>query len=563
MYLRESRQKRSDGTTVTHLQLAESVWDRATRQSRTRIVYSFGRGDDAATIDRLRELARSILRRCSPEEITAEAPQWSLKDSWPYGDLYVLEALWRRLGIDQVIAELLRSRQLDFPVERALFAMVANRCVAPASKLYCFEQWLREDVRIEGTEALELHHLYRAMDFLEANKDAIEQAVYFRLSDLLAMDVDLIFYDTTSLHFEVDDEDVGVPPDDTVTGSKLAGSKTYKAPRKRGHSKNGREDAPQIVIGLAVTRDGLPVRHWIFPGNTVDVNTVARVKQDLRGWRLTRCVFVGDAGMVSAANLAELSRGGGKYIVNVPIRPGGEVDESVLSRPGRFAKVAENLRVKEILVGEGERRRRYVLCHNPQEEARQKEHRAKLLGELEAELASLKQCDGEAHSKRACQLRASRRYGRYIKETGHGRLVLDRAAVARAERLDGKFVVHSNDDTLTAADMALGYKQLLRVEHAWRTLKSGLRMRPVYHWAPHRIHAHVALTVLGLLLERVAERACDDTWRNIRDDLKHIKLAELIGPSGAVRQVTEPRPEAIKRLELLEIPNPPTIVDHT
>ena len=157
---------------------------------------------------------------------------------------------------------------------------------------------------------------------------------------------------------------------------------------------------------------------------------------------------------------------------------------------------------------------------------------------------------------------ASRRFGRYLRQTKGGKLVISKGAIRKAERRDGKFVVHSNDDTLSAEDMALGYKQLMRVEEAWRTLKSGLRMRPVYHWAPHRIHAHISLTVLALLLERVAERDCQDTWRNIRGDLKQIKLAQLWGPHGSIWQVSMPRQEASNRLKSLAIKNPPLIVDH-
>lgn len=473
--------------------------------------------------------------------------------------MYVLEALWQRLGIGEVIAEVVGRREFEFPVERALFAMVANRACAPDSKLYCCEQWLREDVRIEGTETLELHHLYRTRDFLEANKAAIEKAVYFRMADLLNADVELIFYDTTSLHFEIDDEDSG-DEDGLIHGSHPAGRKAYRAPRKRGHSKNGRSDAAQIVVGLAVTRDGLPVRHWIFPGNTVDVTTVERVKRDLKGWRLGRCVFVGDAGMVSKDNLTKLSLGGGRYIVCMPVHPGGEVATEVISRPGRYQQVAENLQVKEVVVGAGERRRRYVVCHNPQEAERQRQHREQVLTELGAEIANLRESNEPGHSKRVCALRASGRYGRYVRLTKTGKPMLDAAKVKAAERLDGKFVVHSNDDTLSAEDMALGYKQLRRVEEAWRQLKSGLKMRPVYHWAPHRIHAHVALTVLALLLERVAERACEDTWRNIRDDLKPIKLAQLSSPNGEVWQVTDPALNTAKRLKSLQIPPPPPIL---
>lgn len=560
MYLRESRQKRADGSSLTHLQIAENVWDPQKRRSRVSIVYNCGRADDPVVGERLRRLACSILRRCSPEEIVTEDPAWRVVDAWPYGDVYVLDQLWRRLGIPELIREVITQRKFDFPVERALFAMVANRACAPCSKLYCYAQWLREEVRMAGTEGLKLQHLYRAMDVLEATKEVIEEAIYFRLADLFNLDVELIFYDTTSVHFEIDEEDEGSGENDEVRGSFSSGAKTYRAPRKRGKSKNGRDDAPQIVVGLAVTRDGFPVRHWVFPGNTVDVTTVAKVKADLKGWRLHRCVFVGDAGMVSEKNLKALSVSGGKYIVCMPIHPGGEVDQEVLSRPGRYQEVAENLRVKEVMVGAGERRRRYIVCHNPHEEARQRAHRERVLAELQAELEGLRHQEGEGHSKRVCALRASGRYGRYLKLTATGQLIIDEAKVKAAERLDGKFIVYSNDDTLSASDMALGYKQLQRVEEAWRTLKSGLRLRPVFHWAVHRIHAHVFLTVLALLLERMAEAACADTWRNIRDDLKRIKLAQLLSPNGTLWQVTEPPPGALKHLKSLHIKKPPPLL---
>jgi len=552
MYLRESRQKRVDGSVLAHLQLAESVWDAEQGRSKTRIVYSFGRADDPEVSERLRKLARSILRRCSPEEIVAEDPNWRVEDAWPYGDLFALERLWERLGLAEIVRNQAKRRKVRFDVERALFAMVANRALAPCSKLYCWEQWMAEDVRISGTEGLELQHLYRAMDFLAENKEELEEAIFYRISDLLNLEVDLIFYDTTSVHFEIDDEDAGAP-----------GSEASPGQRKRGYAKNGRGDAPQVVVGLAVTRDGLPVRHWVFPGNTVDVSTVSQVKADLKGWNLGRCVFVGDAGMVSASNLRTLSLGGGKYIVCMPVHQGGEVAEGVLTRPGRYQDVAGNLRVKEVVIGDGERRRRYVVCHNPEEEARQRAHRERVLEELEAELASLQDLDNSgAHSKRACQLRSSRRYGRYLRMLKSGKLKLDKGAIRSASQYDGKFVVHSNDDTLTPEDLALGYKQLMRVEQAWRSLKSGIKLRPVFHSAPHRIHAHVAITVLALLLERVAERACKDTWRNIRDDLKQIKLAQLSGPNGRVWQVTEPATAARKRLKAMDILHPPALIDH-
>ena len=259
MYLRESKQRRADGSVVTYLQLAENTWNPEKRRAETRIVCNCGRAEDEAVIERLRRLAKSILRRCAPEEIVAAGPEWRLVCAWSYGDVYVLQALWERLGIGEILNTQAGARRLGFHVERALFAMVANRACAPASKLYCFDQWLKEDARIPGTEGLALQHLYRAMDFLEANKEPIEREIFFRVADLLSLDVEVIFYDTTSLHFEIDEEDQGVGPEGVMHGRRAAGRKRYAAPRQRGHSKNGRSDAPQIVIGLALTREGFPV----------------------------------------------------------------------------------------------------------------------------------------------------------------------------------------------------------------------------------------------------------------------------------------------------------------
>ena len=172
-------------------------------------------------------------------------------DAWPYGDVYVLEQLWRRVGLPDLIAALAGERKVEFSIERALFAMVASRACAPSSKLYCHEQLLAEDARIEGCEGLGVHHLYRAMDFLEAHQEALEQGLEFRVADLLNLDVELVFHDTTSLHFEIDEED-RVEGEDGESGAPPPAAGTFaRELRRRGNSKNGRGDAPQVIVGLA------------------------------------------------------------------------------------------------------------------------------------------------------------------------------------------------------------------------------------------------------------------------------------------------------------------------
>jgi hypothetical protein len=553
MYLRTTKRRNKDGSEVRYYQLAENEWDAARGCAVAKVIYNFGRADQVDG-PKLRRLAASILRVFGGDvrQVAAgESGDVRVRDAWPYGGAYVLERLWVELGIDGVVREHAKSQLTAEPFERALFAMVANRALSPYSKLYCWEQWLREEVFLPSARPLDLHHLYFAMDFLEDHKAEIEKAIYFKMADLLNADVDVIFYDTTSLHFEVDEEDAA---------TQVRKGRAYEPLRKRGHSKNGRGDAPQIVVGLAVTRDGLPVRSWVFTGETNDVTTVAKVKEDLRGWRLGRCVFVGDAGMNSEENRRSLALGNGKYILASRMRAGDEVTTDVLSRAGRYHNVKENLRVKEVFVGDGERRQRYVVCHNPDEHVRQRKHRDKLVAELGLELASLAQSKGgKGHSKRACGLRTSSRFGKFLRETSTGKLVIDRGAISDAARYDGKWVITSNDDTLTVEDLALGYKQLLRVEQCWRQLKSGLRMRPVFHHRPWRIQAHVTISVLALLLERIVELRAADTWRNVRAQLEGVKVVEYEHRGARVQQTTEVRPEIAELLRKLRIPMPPRL----
>jgi len=556
MYLRVTKRRNRDGSEVRYYQLADNVWDAQKQCAVAHVVYNFGRADQLDEA-KLRRLAESILRVFPAESIEGGGEDIRVLHSWPFGGIYVLEALWRELTISSVIDEQLTAANVEQPFERSLFTMVANRALCPYSKLYCHEQWAPNEVFLPSATKLELHHFYFGMTFLEENKEAIEKALYFKMADLMNADVDLIFYDTTSLHCEVDEEDENEferrslsHPEDTHR---------YQPLRRRGHSKNGRGDAPQIVVALAVTRDGLPVRSWVFPGQTKDDTTIEKVKQDLKGWRLGRCVFVGDSGMNSEENRKTLSLGGGKYILASKMRGGGEVTDEVLTRAGRFHEVKENLLAKEVFVGDGEGRRRYVVCFNREEAKRQGRHRQTLLELLTAELANLKDRSDNSHSKRACELLSSARFGRYIRKTKRGKLKVDRAAVAREAALDGKWVITTNDDTLSVDDLVLGYKQLMRVEECWRTMKSGLRTRPMFHWRPHRIMAHISLCVLALLLERVAEIRAGDTWRNIRAKLESIKVVEYVRDNVRVRQTTELGPELTSLLKRLGVAPPPRL----
>ena len=443
MYLRITRRHNRDGSSVTYYALAESVWNADEKRREAHVVHSFGRADqlDRAELERL---VRSINRvlddgdDAAGSAATSDRPAIEIERVFELGVVLAGRALWEELGVGPAIRRCAEQAKLTAPHETALFAMAANRLDHPVSKLACAERWLPDITWLPDAAGLAVDQCYRALDFLAVWADEIEREVFLKAADLFRLDVDLIFYDTTTAYFEIDEPD----EDEQEFAGRL-----YAPLRKRGHSKEGRDNQPQVIIALAVTRDGMPVRSWVLPGNTADVTTVAQIKDDLRAGRLGRCLFVGDAGMYSADNLAQLSRGLGRYILAVPMRRIRAIEDEVLTRPGRYKPVGDNLQVKEVWVGDGERRKRYVLCLNPQEAERERTRRAQLLIELNAELALLEQRQDD-HPKAACGLMASRRYGRYLSEDERGRPRLDAAKVKGAEKFDGKFVVISNDDTL-------------------------------------------------------------------------------------------------------------------
>jgi hypothetical protein len=482
---------------------------------------------------------------------TSDIAEIDIERVFELGVVLAVRALWEELGIGPAIRACTERANLTAPHETALFVMAANRLDEPVSKLACAERWLPDTAWLPDAAGLGVDQCYRALDFLAVWSDEIERDVFLKTADLFSLDVDLIFYDTTTAYFEIDE------PDETE--QEFAG-RLYAPLRRRGHSKEGRDNQPQVIIALAVTRDGMPVRSWVLPGDTADVATVARIKDDLRAWRLGRCLFVGDAGMYSADNLAALSRGLGRYILAVPMRKLKDVEIEVLTRPGRYKQVADNLQVKEVWVGDGERRKRYVLCLNPHEAERERQRRAQLLRELGAELALL---DNRAddHPKAACALLASRRFGRYLSADGRGRPQLDPAKIKAVEKFDGKFVVISNDDTLSAEDIALGYKGGWIIESCFRRMKqTGLEVRPMFHWTPRRIEAHVKLCVLALQMQRAAEIRCQLSWARIAHALGTLKAVRYRCESRTIVQRTKIAAELSAMLKTLGISVPKQIL---
>ncbi len=553
MHIRVATRRNSDGTPVRYLQLAHNEWDAATKTSRPKVLYSFGREDtlDRAMIERL---VASLCRLLDPGAALAATTTSGLQfvSSRAFGGTWVLDALWRRLGIDTVMTRLLAGTRRDPATERVLFALVANRALAAASKLAA-AGWVDRAVHIDGLPATTDDACYRAMDWLHEVAPELERQVFDQVAHLLNLQVDLLFFDTTSTYFEVDEADEPVArdehghllPDAPVTDPvRDTGFRTW------GNSKDHRSDLPQIVVGLAVTRDGIPVRVWSWPGNTGDSTLIRQVKTDMRDWTLTRIVWVADRGFTSQANRRALRTGDDHYILGEKLRGESAEATAALSRQGRYKVVAGNLRVKEVNLGDDER---FVICHNPEAADRDAHIRQRLLARLTDMIDDTDTLDATKRAELRGVISTKPGLNRYLRVTPGGLLRIDAAAVKRETKLDGKYLLRATDPRLSAEDIALGYKQLFEVERGWRTLKTTLELRPVYHRLEQRIRAHIILCWLALLLLRVAETTTGLTWHHIRDQLDELHIGTFTGPAGTYRQRTEltkPHRDLLARLDL-------------
>lgn len=573
MYLRFTQRANADGSVVRYAALAHNR--RVDGKVKPDVLMNLGRVD-RLDVDGLRRLAASITKHFGGDgpqltdgvdaALAAGSSPMEVVDARPVGATWLLDGLWQRLEIGSSIKKIADGRRFTTQVERVLFALVANRAIEPMSKLSAAE-WASQDVIVPGLTSMNDDQAYRAMDLLvEADTQGqVQEAVFFAVAHLLNLEVDLLFFDTTSTYFERDEEE---PQAEDGTGGF----------RKYGKSKDHREDLPQIVIGLAVTREGIPVRVWCWPGNTNDQAVLQEVKDDMRSWKLGRVITVVDRGFSSSDNLTYLRRAGGHYIAGMRMRDGNPLAEQALSRQGRYQQVRDNLRVKEVKL-DGASDQRFIICHNPDQEERDRAKREEAIARIEAELERIaKQRERDktrhkngqvtdkaatraedAHVRAECALRDHPTLKRWIRQQKNGRLLIDRAKIKVEANLDGKYLLATSDPEITAEGAALGYKNLLEAERGFRDMKSQLLLRPVFHRLEHRIRAHVLICWLALLLTRVAERSCEQTWRRINRETGRLAQITLTADAGTISQTTPLTPSQKSIYQALSIDPPPRV----
>jgi hypothetical protein len=472
---------------------------------RQQIIGTLGRRDRLLASGELDGLLRSLAGFSQKLRVVEAVRESGLaaRTAKTWGPALVFGRLWERQGLPEILGKLAQSRKFEFDVERAAFALALQRLCAPGSDLQG-SGWV-QTVEAPGLEGLALQHFYRTTAFLAQVRPDLEGALFRRDRNLFNQALDLVFIDTTSLYCYRDEE------------TEL---------RRRGYSRDRRPELPQLVLCVAVDSQGWPIAWEVFPGNTADGAALGQVVALLRErFHIDKVVVVADRGMISKETLKLLTSHATApfdYVLGCKLRRSKEVREEVLSRGGRYHKVADNLEVKEVRVKD----RRYVVCRNLK--AAQKDAAAR-----EALVENLAR-EGEKG------LMGNRGFARFLK-TVKNSVSLDEAALAADARLDGKFVLTTNTEMPTD-QVALTYKSLWRVERTFREQKSTLEVRPLYHQRDHTCIGHIVASFLALRLEvdlqrRLDKRGAEVSWPDLMRDLKQVQsvIVELDGHSYQLR----------------------------
>jgi hypothetical protein len=505
----------------SYLQIVENRWEDG--RTRQRVIATLGRLDQLQQSGQLDALLASGARLSqSVLLLSAHARgQLPIITARRIGPALVFERLWRETGCRQVIEHLLDGRRFGFDVERAVFLTVLHRLFAPGSDRAA-DKW-KADYQIEGCEALQLHHLYRAMAWLgeelpeaqqkdktpfapRCTKDQVEEGLFAHRRDLFT-GLQLVFFDTTSIYFE-------------GNGGQEIG--------QRGYSKDHRPDLYQMIVGAVLDARGRPICCELWPGNTTDVTTLIPVVDRLRRrFGIRRVCIVADRGMISRETIEALEQPGRgwEFILGARMRSQSEVKDEVLARAGRYRVVhpprvrsddPSPLKVKEVWAED----RRYVVCLNEEEARKEAADREAIVTALREQLRR-----GDK------ALVGNKGYRRYLGATGPEHFRIDEAKVAEDARYDGKWVLRTNTE-LDSAEVALQYKQLWMVEQWFRSCKSLLQTRPIFHRGDETIRGHVFCSFLALVLRqelqsRLEERGHEFEWADVIGDLDRLQMVEV------------------------------------
>jgi transposase len=529
-----------------YLQIVQTY--REGKKVKQRVISTLGRLEELQEKGEIESIVTSLSKYSQEVLMCLTGRGNPISASFIIGPVLIFERLWRECGLYSIINQLLEGRKFEFDVERAIFVTVLHRLFISGSDRSC-EYWMK-GYRIDGSERLSLHHFYRSMAFLGSPvddqsgktpfaprciKDLVEEKL-FSIRRNLFTELELVFFDTTSIYFE------------GKGGDEIG---------QYGNSKDHRSDRRQMIVGAVLDNKGFPLCCEIWPGNIADVNTLMPVANRLRKrFGVEKMCIVADRGMISQSTVEAMEARGLNYILGVRMRRVNHVKREVLSRAGRYQEVVPEiklskapapLRVKEVMHNDT----RYILCLNPRQARKDKADRDIIVESLRDRIKS-----------GAKTMIGNKGYRKYLQVT-KGAIKINDSKVMEEERYDGKWVLTTNLD-MPADRIALKYKELWMVEHIFRDVKSILETRPIYHKVDETIRGHVFCSFLALVLRKELDMRMEAMgeiveWLQIKQDLKrlHEVVIEQSGRKIALR--TEASGDCHKVFKAVGMALPPTI----
>jgi transposase len=472
MFIRRSTAKNKDGSKRVYFQLAESV--RVNGKPRNRVICSLGRADDEATQIKIQKMAESLIEASEKHSLFQLADNLKAEASKEYGPFLVFQRLFKETGMEEILRVALSDTQTEFDVLQALFNLILNRLTEPVSK----RQMTLWEADVEGATEFDLHQYYRAMDHLIDHKDEIEQNIFFNQADLFHQELDIVLFDTTSLVYYGDGPDArgeDKPEDEQLLDY--------------GFSKARRSDLKQIVVGILMSKDGIPLAHEAFSGNTNDVKCFSQIIDQLKNkYNVSNIALVGDRGMISKSNVGEIEDSGLKYILGYRMRTISKDERKVVLRKANLRKLKNlELQFKEVEY----RGQRLIVCYNAERAEKDKEHRESEITKLKEKLknsSSIKQLISNPHHRKFLKINDEKT-----------KAELDLKKIKEDEIHDGVFVLTTNT-RLSCLQVVERYKDLWQIEAGFRQLKSELKLGPIYHHKDRRIRAHVMICFMAFCL---------------------------------------------------------------
>jgi transposase len=490
-----------------YLRIVENIWNKGKRRSEQKILFTLGRLDKLQATGQIDSIMRSLSRFCEKIRLVDLSKDVSVEETYIYGSVYVLKKLFERTPLQRIAEDILKSHeQLEMSFVDVVFAMIASRFVKPCSKLSLKERWLDRLYPEMIKSDLALHHLYRSLDLLAEHKEDIQRQMIYPDAQHSLFDtprLELVFYDTTTLRFESVRTDSGEL-------------------RRFGYSKELRTDCTQVILGLMLDCEGLPVGYKLFPGNTYEGKTLPLILNRLKElYQIRRLIFVADRGMINAKNLDEIVSAGFEFIMGMKLWAMKDDETRQISEIREWDYTSENYKVKEMEHPDG----RLIITWSRDRAIRDIQARSDILKKLQIKLS---------RENRPEKLISHRGYGKYLKVIKQGEVALDEEAIQNESLRDGLFGILTNvsKEDLSAKDIVDRYKELWKIEDAFGEIKGTMEARPMFHWTDKRIEGHMMVCFLAYYLEAlvtklIKEADCDFSAPSAFDALNQIRAVPV------------------------------------